>query len=192
LVATRTTREISGPRLFTRAEVLAILKIGETTLFWLQRTKKLTAIRIGSRVLFNAAQIERIAACGAVLQRPKRKPPSSAIGRWPKVIRSSARARRRPRQRSSHRSAERGDASLRQGLTHERPPPPHRAGRGRGGGDNQVKQTEFTASSASLQPDNTICPSGPIAPRRACWSAALRSCLVHTPKRMRRHVHSLR
>jgi len=73
LIATRTTREINGPRLFTRAEVLAILKIGETTLFWLQRTKKLTAIRIGSRVLFNAAQIERIATRGASLTEVEKK-----------------------------------------------------------------------------------------------------------------------
>ena len=55
------------PRLFTRAEALAILKIGETTLFWLQRTGKLRPIRIGSRVLFNAAEIERLATHGASL-----------------------------------------------------------------------------------------------------------------------------
>ena len=66
-------KEAIGPRLFTRAEALAILKIGETTLFWLQRTKKLTAIRIGSRVLFNAAQIERIAARGASLTEAEKK-----------------------------------------------------------------------------------------------------------------------
>jgi hypothetical protein len=59
--------EVTGPRLFTRAEALAILKIGETTLFWLQRTKKLRPIRIGSRVLFNAAEIERLAIHGATL-----------------------------------------------------------------------------------------------------------------------------
>jgi len=53
--------EATGPRLFTRAEALAILKIGETTLFWLQRTGKLSPIRIGSRVLFNATEIERLA-----------------------------------------------------------------------------------------------------------------------------------
>ena len=64
---THLTKEPIGPRLFTRAEALALLKIGETTLFWLQRTGKLKAIRIGSRVLFNAAEIRRIVARGATL-----------------------------------------------------------------------------------------------------------------------------
>jgi hypothetical protein len=62
-----------APRLFTRAEVLAILKIGETTLFWLQRTGKLKPIRIGSRVLFNAAEIERVAAMGATLTEAEKE-----------------------------------------------------------------------------------------------------------------------
>jgi hypothetical protein len=61
------------PRLFTRAEVLAILKIGETTLFWLQRTRKLEPIRIGSRVLFNATEIERVAATGATLTEAEKE-----------------------------------------------------------------------------------------------------------------------
>jgi hypothetical protein len=56
-----------APRLVTRAEALAILRIGETSLHWLQRTRKLNPIRIGSRVLFNAAEIERIAMRGATL-----------------------------------------------------------------------------------------------------------------------------
>jgi hypothetical protein len=61
------------PRLFTRAEVLSLLKIGETTLFWLQRTGKLRAIRIGSRVLFNSAEIERVATHGASLTDAEKK-----------------------------------------------------------------------------------------------------------------------
>jgi hypothetical protein len=61
------TTSTTAPRLFTRADALAILKIGETTLFWLQRTGKLNPIRIGSRVLFSAAEIERIAVRGASL-----------------------------------------------------------------------------------------------------------------------------
>ena len=61
------------PRLFTRAEALAILKIGETTLFWLQRTGKLKPIRIGSRVLFNAEEIKRIAAHGASLTNTEKE-----------------------------------------------------------------------------------------------------------------------
>ena len=64
--------EATGPRLFTRAEALAILKIGETTLFWLQRTGKLRPIRIGSRVLFNASEIERVAARGATLSEAEK------------------------------------------------------------------------------------------------------------------------
>jgi len=59
--------EAMAPRLFTRAEALAILKIGETTLFWLQRTGKLKPIRIGSRVLFGVAEIERLASRGTTL-----------------------------------------------------------------------------------------------------------------------------
>jgi hypothetical protein len=62
-----TTDVGAPPRLFTRYEALRILRIGETTLFWLQRTGKLNAIYIGSRVLFNVAEIERIAAKGASL-----------------------------------------------------------------------------------------------------------------------------
>ena len=61
------TSEPFIPRLFTRAEALALLKIGETTLHWLQRTGKLKPTRIGSRVLFNSTEIMRIAAHGATL-----------------------------------------------------------------------------------------------------------------------------
>jgi hypothetical protein len=64
---TTLVKDNGAPRLFTRADALAILKIGETTLFWLQRTGKLKPIRIGSRVLFKAGEIERIAVHGASL-----------------------------------------------------------------------------------------------------------------------------
>ena len=70
---THLTKEPIGPRLFTRAEALALLKIGETTLFWLQRTGKLKPIRIGSRVLFQAAEIERVAARGASLTEAEKE-----------------------------------------------------------------------------------------------------------------------
>lgn len=73
--------EATGPRLFTRAEALAILKIGETTLFWLQRTGKLSPIRIGSRVLFNATEIERLAMHGATLTEAEKE---AAAKRHPK------------------------------------------------------------------------------------------------------------
>jgi hypothetical protein len=72
-LVTTITKEPIGPRLFTRAEALALLKIGETTLFWLQRTGKLKPIRIGSRVLFNAGEICRVVARGATLTEAERE-----------------------------------------------------------------------------------------------------------------------
>jgi hypothetical protein len=66
------------PRLFTRAEVLPLLKIGETTLFWLQRTGKLRPIRIGSRVLFKAADIERLATHGCSLTEGEKREATAA------------------------------------------------------------------------------------------------------------------
>ena len=66
-------KEPIGPRLFTRAEALALLKIGETTLFWLQRTGKLKPIRIGSRVLYNADEIGRVATRGATLTEAEKE-----------------------------------------------------------------------------------------------------------------------
>src|SRR5580704_7531959 len=45
-----------APRLLlSRAETLAALRIGETTLHWLARTKKLNPVKIGARVLFSTA-----------------------------------------------------------------------------------------------------------------------------------------
>jgi hypothetical protein len=56
------------PRLLlTRAETLAALRIGETTLHWLARTEKLNAVKIGARVLFSAAEVERLARRGCSL-----------------------------------------------------------------------------------------------------------------------------
>ena len=73
MITNHTSNDQSGPRLFTRAEALAILKIGETTLFWLQRTGKLRPIRIGSRVLYNAVEIERLATHGASLTEAEKE-----------------------------------------------------------------------------------------------------------------------
>jgi hypothetical protein len=73
VTSTTTAEEFTAPRLFTRAEALATLKIGETTLFWLQRTGKLVPIRIGSRVLFNASAIMRIATHGASLTEAEKQ-----------------------------------------------------------------------------------------------------------------------
>jgi hypothetical protein len=106
LVATRTTREISRPRLFTRAEALSVLKIGETTLFWLQRTGKLKAIRIGSRVLYNATEIERLATHGATLTEAEKE---AAAKRNPKVTAGSTASE--PSRRGRTREAARPTAS---------------------------------------------------------------------------------
>jgi hypothetical protein len=57
------------------------LRIGETTLFWLQRTRKLKPIRIGSRVLFNATEIERLALHGTTLTEAEKE---AAAKRHPK------------------------------------------------------------------------------------------------------------
>jgi hypothetical protein len=96
-IPTTPANEATTPRLFTRADALAILKIGETTLFWLQRTGKLQPIRIGSRVLFNAAEIERIAMRGATLTGAEKeattKREREAIGA------TTPRGRGRPRKR---------------------------------------------------------------------------------------------
>ena len=67
------TSEAVGPCLVTRAEALALLKIGETTLFWLERTKKIKAVRIGRRVLFDVIEIRRIAAHGATLTEAEKE-----------------------------------------------------------------------------------------------------------------------
>jgi hypothetical protein len=87
-------RETIGPRLFTRADALALLKIGETTLYWLQRTGKLKAIRIGSRVLFDAAEIERLAIHGATLTGVEKE---AAAKRNPKVTACSTASQRGPK-----------------------------------------------------------------------------------------------
>ena len=77
---TNTAKESTAPRLFTRAEALVLLKIGETSLHWLQRTGKLKPIRIGSRVLFNAAEIERVATRGASLTEAEKNEARKRIG----------------------------------------------------------------------------------------------------------------
>jgi hypothetical protein len=90
-------REATAPRLLTRADALAVLKIGETTLWWLQRTGKLRAIRIGSRVLFNAAEIERLAIHGATLTEAEKE---AAARRNPTVTARSAASHRGRRTRT--------------------------------------------------------------------------------------------
>ena len=104
-IPTTPANEATTPRLFTRADALAILKIGETTLFWLQRTGKLQPVRIGSRVLFNAAEIERIAMRGATLTGAEKE---AAAKRERKAIGTTAQVgqpRRRGRPRKANSAA---------------------------------------------------------------------------------------
>jgi len=61
------------PLLLTRAETLAVLRIGETTLFWLARTEKLKPIRIGTRVLFSRAEVARLARHGCSLTAAEKR-----------------------------------------------------------------------------------------------------------------------
>ncbi len=63
--------------LLTRAETLAALRIGETTLHWLARTGKLNPIRIGARVLFSAAEVEHLARRGCSLTEAEKKAAST-------------------------------------------------------------------------------------------------------------------
>jgi Helix-turn-helix domain len=85
-------RGAAVPRLFTRADALALLKIGETTLHWLQRTGKLRPIRIGSRVLFNASEINRLATHGATLTQGEKQAASKR-----RAVELPRRRRDRPR-----------------------------------------------------------------------------------------------
>ena len=67
-VSTTSAKHVTAPPLLlTRAETLAALRIGETTLYWLQRTRRLNPIKIGARVLFSPAEVEHIARYGCRL-----------------------------------------------------------------------------------------------------------------------------
>jgi hypothetical protein len=102
---TTARREITGRRLLSRADVLVRLNIGETTLYWLERTGKLKAIRIGRRVLFGPAEVERLATHGASLTEAEKE---AAAKRDPKATacRAASQLGRRARAReSTHRNA---------------------------------------------------------------------------------------
>jgi hypothetical protein len=105
---TTLAKDATASRLFTRAEVLVLLKIGETTLHWLQRTGKLKPIRIGSRVLFNAAEINRVAAHGATLTTTEKQAAAANLLRPPAptltvpVVPPPPRRRGRPRKAPAH------------------------------------------------------------------------------------------
>jgi hypothetical protein len=87
-----TVKPTTAPRLFTRAEALAVLRVGETTLFWLQRTGKLKTVNIGRRVLFNSGEIERIARQGATLTEGEKQAARSHHGQ-PRKAAASVKAR---------------------------------------------------------------------------------------------------
>lgn len=59
--------------MLSRAETLAALRIEETTLHWLARTEKLNAVKIGARVLFSAAEVERLARRGCSLTEEEKR-----------------------------------------------------------------------------------------------------------------------
>jgi hypothetical protein len=89
ITRTAPAKEINAPRvLLTRTEALATLRIGETTLHWLQRTGKLKPINIGARVLFNRAEVERLAKHGCTLTEAEKQ---SAAKRKQKATEAEAR-----------------------------------------------------------------------------------------------------
>ena len=74
ITSTTPAKEINAPRLLlTRAEVLAALRIGETTLHWLARTGKLSPIRIGARVLFSTTEVKHLARRGCSLTEAEKQ-----------------------------------------------------------------------------------------------------------------------
>ncbi len=74
VTSTTPIKESNAPRLLlSRAETLAALRIGETTLHWLARTGKLNPVRIGSRVLFSPSEVERLARRGCSLTEAEKQ-----------------------------------------------------------------------------------------------------------------------
>ena len=64
---TTQVNESVAPRMYTRADALRILRIGETSLHWLTKTGKLRSVRIGARVLIPATEVERLCRKGTTL-----------------------------------------------------------------------------------------------------------------------------
>jgi hypothetical protein len=74
VTSTTPAKETGASRLLlTRPETLAALRIGETTLHWLQRTGKLKPINIGARVLFNPAEVQHLARHGCSLTEAEKQ-----------------------------------------------------------------------------------------------------------------------
>jgi hypothetical protein len=72
-VSTTRPNEIGAPRMYTRADAMRILRIGETSLHWLTRTKKLQTVRIGARVLIPGPELDRLCRKGATLSEAEKK-----------------------------------------------------------------------------------------------------------------------
>ena len=69
---TMTTADATDPRMYTRGDAMRILRIGETTLHWLNKTGKLRFVRIGARVLIPAAEVERLCRKGTTLSEAEK------------------------------------------------------------------------------------------------------------------------
>jgi hypothetical protein len=65
--STTTAVDANAPRMYTRADTMRILRIGETSLHWLTKTGKLRFVRIGARVLIPATEVERLCRRGTTL-----------------------------------------------------------------------------------------------------------------------------
>jgi hypothetical protein len=72
-VPTTHVNEIIAPHMYTRADAMRILRIGETSLHWLTRTGKLRSVRIGARVLIPATEVDRLCRKGATLSEAEKR-----------------------------------------------------------------------------------------------------------------------
>jgi hypothetical protein len=72
-VPTTRVNEVVAPRMYTRADAMRILRIGETSLHWLTRTGKLLTVRIGGRVLIPAGELDRLCRKGATLSETEKR-----------------------------------------------------------------------------------------------------------------------
>ena len=86
--------EIVAPRMYTRADAMRILRIGETSLHWLTRTGKLQAVRIGARVLIPAPEIERLCRKGTTLSEAEKTAAREQIARYRERSRTTGAARK--------------------------------------------------------------------------------------------------
>jgi excisionase family DNA binding protein len=85
---TTTTADANAPRMYTRSDAMRILRIGETSIYWLTKTGKLRSVRIGARVLIPATEVECLCRKGTTLTEAEK---------------SAARGDREPRRRGRPR-----------------------------------------------------------------------------------------